>query len=206
MLEQIAKKLASAMMAGVSVPDVETFNDPVALEVPWRPLPKNNSRTRSHELTDDGAGKLKFTRSTWSYLIALAIVGACLGYPTYSLITTGHAAVGCLPFSLIALVFVWPSKREFDRNEQQITLGKNSWPFSAVHALQLFGHYVSGDEGRGYTSYQLNLVMKDRSRVNLVDHGNLDGVREDAQKLARHLGVKLWDGPAAPQLAGGSAP
>ena len=42
-------------------------------------------------------------------------------------------------------------------------------------------------------SYELNVVLQDGSRRNVVDHGNLDALRADARELAMFLVVPLWD-------------
>ncbi len=60
-----------------------------------------------------------------------------------------------------------------------------------MHALQLISEYVSGKSS--YYSYELNLVLDDGSRINVVDHGNLAAIREDAGKLALFLAKPLWD-------------
>ena len=35
--------------------------------------------------------------------------------------------------------------------------------------------------------------MKDGSRVNVVDHGDLAHIRQDARQLAQFLDVPVWD-------------
>ncbi len=45
-----------------------------------------------------------------------------------------------------------------------------------------------------YYSYEINLVLHNASRVNVIDHGNHQAVIEDAETLAQALGVPLWDG------------
>ena len=71
-------------------------------------------------------------------------------------------------------------------------------PLSQIHALQLLTKRVlmRGVQGRGgtnYLSYQLNVVLKDKTRVTVVDHAGLEASREDAKKLAEFLSVPLWD-------------
>ena len=63
---------------------------------------------------------------------------------------------------------------------------------NGVHALQLISEYVRGNKSSFY-SYELNLVLDDGSRVNVVDHGALARLRDDARTLARFLGRPLWD-------------
>lgn len=61
-----------------------------------------------------------------------------------------------------------------------------------VHALQIIAEYLTSKNG-GYYSYELNLVLKDGNRINVVDHGNRKRLAEDAQVLADFLGVPVWD-------------
>jgi hypothetical protein len=51
---------------------------------------------------------------------------------------------------------------------------------------------VTGNKN-SYYSYELNLVLDDGSRINVVDHGNLDRLRSDAQTLSRFLDKPVWD-------------
>lgn len=60
-----------------------------------------------------------------------------------------------------------------------------------VHALQLISEYVRGDKS-SYYSYELNLVLKDGERINVIDHGDRSAIQRDAQALAGFLGKPLW--------------
>ena len=51
---------------------------------------------------------------------------------------------------------------------------------------------TSGNKN-SYYSYELNLVLEDGSRVNVVDQGNLKRLRSDAQTLSRFLDKPVWD-------------
>lgn len=70
---------------------------------------------------------------------------------------------------------------------------KNYLPLDKIHALQLISERVSGNKS-SYLSYELNLVDVDGGRVNVVDHGHLRGIEEDARMLAEFLGKPLWNG------------
>ena len=65
-------------------------------------------------------------------------------------------------------------------------------PLSEIHALQVLSEYCRGNKS-SYTSYELNLVLHDASRINIMDHGDPKSLRADARKLADFLGVPLWD-------------
>ena len=68
-----------------------------------------------------------------------------------------------------------------------------------VYAIQLIKEYVPGSRGTDscsspYYSYELNLVLKDGERMNVVDHGNLTRIRADAIQLGEFLGnLPVWD-------------
>jgi hypothetical protein len=52
--------------------------------------------------------------------------------------------------------------------------------------------FVSGSKN-SYYSYELNLVLDDGSRINVVDHGNLERLRSDANALSQFLDKPVWD-------------
>jgi hypothetical protein len=62
-----------------------------------------------------------------------------------------------------------------------------------IRALQIVGEWI-GDSDNPYWSYELNLVLHDGSRINVMDHGSLQVLRRQASELAAFLRVPLWDG------------
>jgi len=67
-------------------------------------------------------------------------------------------------------------------------------PLKNIHALQLLGEKVSwGKNNSSYTSYELNLILKDSSRINVIDHWNLEQIKDDAKKIAEKLKIKIYD-------------
>jgi hypothetical protein len=73
-----------------------------------------------------------------------------------------------------------------------IERGDSSAPLSSIHALQLLSEFVSGSKN-SYYSYELNLVLDNGSRINVVDHGNLERLRADASTLSQFLDKPVWD-------------
>ena len=73
-------------------------------------------------------------------------------------------------------------------------------PLNKLHAVQVIEESVSGsgdeDNGRSnsYDSYEVNLVMSDGKRVNILDHGNKKAIDEDSKTIASLFKVPLWDG------------
>ncbi len=72
---------------------------------------------------------------------------------------------------------------------------KKAIELSDIHALQVLEKWVkqTGPDTGGYTSFELNVVTTAGQRQNVIDHSELDGLREDAKTLADFLQVPLWD-------------
>jgi hypothetical protein len=64
--------------------------------------------------------------------------------------------------------------------------------FSEIHAIQILSERVRSKNG-SYRSYELNLVMKDGSRCNVIDHGGYAQIALDAEVLAQLMSVPVWD-------------
>ena len=66
-------------------------------------------------------------------------------------------------------------------------------PLAEIYALQILKEYVQSDKG-GYYSYEMNLVLADASRINVVDHGDVKRIRREAAMLAAVLDmIPVWD-------------
>jgi hypothetical protein len=61
-----------------------------------------------------------------------------------------------------------------------------------VHAIQIIKEYIKTDKN-SYYSYEINFIMKDASRVNVMDHGNYKQIKIDAKEIALFIGKPLWD-------------
>jgi len=53
--------------------------------------------------------------------------------------------------------------------------------------------FRNNNQDRSFYSYELNLIMDDNERINLMDHGDLVDIRTDAKKLSQYLNVPLFD-------------
>lgn len=119
---------------------------------------------------------------------------------------------GALTIAVITITLVLLQKRTvvFDKsygvywktNKLSKTEGGTLSPMSDkntsladIHALQIIGERVSSDN-HSFDSFELNLVKRDASRENLVDHAQVARIREEALKLGLFLGVPVWDATA----------
>ena len=66
---------------------------------------------------------------------------------------------------------------------------------NSISAIQLLSRVVPGDgsESGPYHVHELNLVLKDGSRVNIGCHGGEGGMRKDSTLLSEFLEVPVWE-------------
>lgn len=73
--------------------------------------------------------------------------------------------------------------------------------FSKIYAIQIIPEKIKNNNNTEnqvsfdtyYTSYELNLILKDSSRVLVVDHWNLSEIRNNAQVISQKLNIKIYD-------------
>lgn len=225
MLEKLKAKLR--MLTTVPQPfDPSRFGDPLALSTAWTPARGGGSSFRTHKMIRVGMNRIEFRPSIGALIFYLLFLLIGLGLTTAiaaSHLSSGNFTVGMetiVPM-LMGLLFASIGGFMFYTGTTPIVFEKGRGVFwkgrkgpddamdirsrdrfvrlDNVHALQLISEYCRGNKS-SYYSYELNLVLADGKRVNVVDHGNRDRIRQDAQALATFLGKPLWD---ATMVAGG---
>ena len=68
---------------------------------------------------------------------------------------------------------------------------RNTFPLKNIVAIQIIGEYVENDNG-SFRSFELNLVLDNCSRRNVIDHNNLKSIIKDAKIISDFLGVPIW--------------
>ena len=68
-----------------------------------------------------------------------------------------------------------------------------SLPFSEIHSIQLLDEEVRIPHEQMFWSYELNLLLRDGKRINLIDHRNQREICWDAGDLSRMMDVPIWD-------------
>lgn len=185
--------------------DPAGFNDPLALRVEWKPLAKGSSRFPDHQLVERAAGRLEFAPNRWGPVAGvLSIVFGVLiglGYfifePSDDLVWDLILPLAiCLGFLAQGAVMLWSAlaPRVFDRGTGSFWVGRMPpRRIAEIHALQIVGKRVRRSRGLSFTSYEINVVMRDGGRIHVLGHGDVEALRTDAKKLAQALGCKLWD-------------
>ena len=169
------------------------FNDPIAMNTQWIPLVPGGSNFGTHRLVELDATRLAMKKSVGLYLfgtlfltvgMTVIVVGAFNG--------AWLASLFGLPFAAAGAFVILPQSILFDGSSRQFSTRKRQVAFSAIHAVQVVKEHVSGEDSN-FWSYELNLVLKDGERINVVDHGDLPRIRTDSQRICALIGCKFWD-------------
>lgn len=202
--------------------DPRVFSDPVAEKTDWTPLKPGGTNFTTHRLIREG-DRLEFKIAPGARVFALIFLlsglGLVAGFAVPLLLRQPlvfreqdiGAAVGMVFFAVGWFLYRFFNRPVvFDRRTGYFWKGrippdqavnrealKDCCPLEEIRALQIIAERVRGDKS-SYWSYELNLVLKDGRRLNVVDHGSLEVIRTDARACADFLQVPLWDAISFP--------
>ncbi|WP_430937074.1 hypothetical protein [Saccharicrinis sp. 156] len=216
LVKKVKEEYRKATQAEVVHPEI--FQDTLATKVSWVPLKNGGANFRTHKVIKVDENNLEVQPTLMSKIFAHIFMIAGAVMIAYSLYKLSEVAWqfqeedyflfgGGLLFCVISIVFniFMVQKKYFDKTQGYYWVGKKGprevynpnedkhfTKLSAIYALQIIKERIRSDKGN-YNSYELNLVCKDKSRVNVMDHAKIDSLREDAQTISQFLGVPLWD-------------
>lgn len=199
--------------------DPVIFNDSLALETAWSPLKGGGSNFRTHKLVEVNHSRIEF-KSTLSAKIFSGIfltfgvgIPVIIGIESFQENSTVFRSdflfivlIGLLFFLTgLWLFYVFAKPVIFDRSVGMYWKGwkppkgylsqdsvEEGSRIGNIHALQIIAEFIRSDKN-SYYSYELNLVLKNGTRMNVIDHGSSLKIREDAKVLSAFLGVPVWD-------------
>jgi hypothetical protein len=190
--------------------DLSKFNDLLATKTEWTPVKSGGFNFRAQKLIAINANRVEI-RVTKGYrffsLFFIALGAAFIIYKfgegfsldlIFSLIFI-VAGILMLYFGATPIIFdkskgcFWKDCKEPDEMSGQDKT-QNFAHLEDINAIQIISEWCKGD-GRmpGYYSYELNLVLKDARRINVMDHGNVKKLRKEARVLSEFLGKPIWD-------------
>ena len=195
----ILKNLFSVFQDQREILDLTAFGDELALKTSWEPLVGGGTTFCTHRLRPKPVGSsdlIEFEVTMASILFTVAFLVAAL-VSLISAITSGSngsilVAIAMMGFGVWHAYGLWEQKTVFDRTSCSFTHKGRTVDLESIRAIQLVREYVSGNKN-SYYSYELNLVCSSGDRINIVDHGSLRAIREDAEVLANYLSLPVWD-------------
>jgi hypothetical protein len=198
--------------------DPSRFGDPTAMQTGWTPARGGPSPDK---LIQVSALRLEFRASLRAKLalILFFILGGlgmmAIGFSAYKVSSGGLSFDENLVMPiLIGLIFsfagsymlycstapvvfdkrnglFWKGRKAPDEVRDQKSI-KCCVKLEDIHALQLISWFDTGSKRSRYR-YELNLVLKDGKRINLVLDDKKNKVRDDASAISDFLEKPVWD-------------
>jgi hypothetical protein len=183
----------------------KNFKDPVAQKTEWTPIFKeSNGNFKIKRLSQVGETRVEFKSPASSRVIYrnCALIG--LAALAAMVITKNGSIVIRVLALFAALVGCWGLYMQsqpigFNKTSGVFKRGrKQTVKFDDIYALQLISRVVQvktppKGELQKINTYELNLVLNDGSRVNVVAHGGSKEIREDGDTISNFINKPLWD-------------
>ena len=216
MLKELIEKITNLQTANIFDPAV--FNDPVALQTAWTPAASGGANFATHKLHIVHPQRVEFRCSVAMKLMsgiflgvglvvigvfAQKLIGKDVAFESALLMPLGFGLIFALVGGFLLRNALTPTVFDLNhgyfcksRQKPEQTMDpsriKHYAQLCDVHALQLISERCSSKNG-SYFSYELNLVLNDGTRINVVDHGNLGELKRDALLIAELIQKPLWD-------------
>lgn len=195
--------------------EISIPTDPLAQQTNWKPLKEGGTNFKTHKLHQIDHNRLVYKPSVQAWLFAVSmivtpvLVGAfyfqdkpqidekamlfLIGVPILFMVVGGYQF-----YKLTAKIVFDKRKGIYFKGRKEpgyinALRAKGAVDLSKVGAIQLISEYIKQQKGGSYYSHELNLVMDDGSRHNVIDHGSASAVHSDAQLLSQFLNVPVWD-------------
>lgn len=178
--------------------------DPVPDDLDWTPLRAGGAVFRTHRVQHDDvrfelvpSGSARALIGTSSLIGFVLLIGGVILWRWHA--DMGALIVGVVMF-VVAQILVLLLHRLLDhRHVFDRASGRYSWTrrpagslaLAELRGLQITNKRVIGPES-DHDSEELNLVLANGQRVNVLDHGDTQTLHADAHALATWLGKPLW--------------
>ena len=210
------KKIKEAIKKAAEGPapfDASRFGDELALQTEWTPCKPGGTNFKSHQLVEVRYDRMEFKASTGMVLFSSLFIavgglmilipliagedGGAIAFLSLMGLLFGGVGAWVLYSSTVPTVFdktigmFWKTRKTPDFYSHHADT-KDQVRLNNIYAIQLIAEYIRGDK-QGYYSYELNLVMNDGKRINVVDHGKKSVILKDAETLSRFLNKPVWN-------------
>lgn len=220
MLQRLVEKLQELAQARPRF-DPAQFDDPLAVQVEWTPVRSGGANFRTHNLAMVHSDRIEFQAALGAKLFygIFIFVGVMAPAGVFAAFYLSGESMVEGPVALVipvligltflavggGMMYLGTAPIVFDKHRGYFWRGrkapydvvnvnelKNACRLGDIHALQLLSEHCRGNKS-SYYSYELNLVLNDGTRLNVVDHGNKEKIRADTAKLSEFLNCPVWD-------------
>ena len=184
---------------------IQHIEDPIAQKTEWTPLNKHAASFTTHKLIKKSFSQMQFeaTLELKIFYLFPAVFGIFLGMAfsgSFNIIIFIICIILILTGLLLYLFNTKPII--FDKNKGYIWKGKiEDYPYQIIenHKIkyvtlnQIYAIQLLRSSVRWAVSYEINLILKDGKRYDVIGHYNLEKIKEDAETLSKFLRIPLWD-------------
>ena len=176
------------------------FGDAFAREIDWRSLTQNGKANfKYRSISKELSGSLHYKPSRQ---LKIWVVGFPIAFIVFGLLAISQSfiyvfkihvllfgilmvVVGIIAFirGIDPIVFDAKHKLFYKGNPQSPS---KTIPFDDIYAIQIVDCY-------GDSPLELNLVLKNKERFNVVSHPDKKAIIEDADVLSKFLSIPIWN-------------
>jgi len=193
----------------------EVLNDDVAMQTRWEPLVRGGSNFASRKIEKISSSRMEYKPTIMAKIFPAVFILVGLGVAIIPTVINGFEMIFSLAtigggFSFLVVGFIihylMSKPIVFDMDTGYFFKGKNDesniknrCDIKDIYAIQLVAEWVSGaeresDGGSSYTSVEVNLVLENGLRINVIDQGgDIEETIIEAGALAEFLDVPLWN-------------
>src|SRR5688572_25220550 len=214
MFQKVIQKLKQLTVEPVPF-DPTGLDDEIAMKTSWSPAKGGGANFQTHRLIEIDMHRTEFRAAPGLVLFAGVFMLIGLGAMTIMVLANQEASAAALIVPVVVglvfagvgggLLYFGLAPIVFDKRRGEYWKGRTA-PYEAanrqgmkhyaqlegIRALQIVSERCQS-KNSSYYSYELNLVLEDGNRLNVIDHGNLERLRADAEKLSAFLGKPVWD-------------
>ena len=216
-LKSFLNQIKDAVLAGAKTIDTTVFDHPLAQKTAWTPKAPGGSNFKTRSLVKESTSVIYYKGSTallifglvftvfpFLFLIPIFLSNNVEGFEdgfmyVFLIIPTIFFLVGLFIIrSSRRCTFIDKSAGYLYKSRKKAIFGiqaspKKGWiKISKIKALQILSERVSSKNG-SYRSYEINAVLTDATRHNIIDHGKYEAIQSDAQVIADFLGIPCWN-------------
>lgn len=184
-------------------------NRTAAHNTSWKPLRGGGTNFKTRKLVKKDSNRIEFRNTLFMSIIPFLLTGPFFVW-IFVFFPSGELVIQILsllpPLGFMGFgVFIYMRTNKnivFDKTHGYYWKRKGNPNFNSIDdqglvklseivGIQLIQEFVSGNKN-SYYSYEINLILSDNSRLNVIDHGDKNSIIRDAQQLADFLQKPLW--------------
>ena len=178
---------------------IKNNSDPLSKIVSWEPCSKANYHSVTRSIKTSNQNVLEYglnlkTRFTFLNIILISILMFYVFI--YIGISKDSIWIYSIPILLaVSITIIYQFTKapiKFNKSNNLFNYKSFNINLNEIHAIQLIGKII----GRGRRKdgfYELNLVLKNKNRINLESHKNVSKIREQAHEISNFLDISVWD-------------